>query len=106
MSAIVFGSPEAQRQQFDDEMDRLNREIAHLALTDDGDSWDSQPAQGKRAYVYHPADAAFPTPCKVFECRGDQVYVCLGKVGDMESELLWVDTKQVTTKKPQLALFG
>jgi hypothetical protein len=105
VSAFVFGSPEAAEQQFRDEMSTLERETAHLALTDDGEGWDGPPLRGKRAFVFFPADALFPVPCTVFERSGQQVYVCLGKVNDLNSELIWVDASQVTTKSPQRGLF-
>ncbi len=105
MSKFIFGSPEAAEQQFRDEMAKLDKEIAHLALTDDGEGWDTEPLRGQKAFVYFPADAPFPTPCTIFERRGDQVYVCIGNVHDMNSELILVDASKVTTESPQRRLF-
>lgn len=105
MNAFVFGSPEAEEQKYRDEIAQLDRETLHLALTDDGEGWDGPPPRGKRAFVFIPSDALFPVPCTVFERNSQQVYVCLGNVHDINSELIWVDASQVTTKSPQRGLF-
>lgn len=103
--SLEFGSRQAREQQFQDEMARFDRELEHLAITDHGEGWESGPLRGRRAYVYWPADAPFPTPCTVFEQDTDRVRVCIGDVGDVGSTLVWVDASQVTFRSPQLGLF-
>jgi len=68
-------------------------------------------ADGEIAYVYLPADAAFPTPCMVLSWNEQHVQVAVGRTRAEAMDIRrdnvhLVDASQVTTEPPQLGLFG
>lgn len=70
----------------------------------------SASAADQLAYVYLPADAAFPMPCVVLSRDGERVQVAVGRTNRERLDIWrdnthWVDASQVTTEPPQPGLF-